>query len=78
MNGGTARAWKEPTNDNAYKAHMTSEMLISMQNSETGVSSLKSQVVSLQTAHSWANAGVLLGDACIGSRLAFEAIKLLG
>ena len=41
-------------------------------------SSLKSQVVSLQTAHSWANAGVLLGDACIGSRVVFEAIKLLG
>ena len=41
-------------------------------------SSLKSQVVSLQTAHSWANAGVLLGDACIGSGVAFEAIKLLG
>ena len=40
--------------------------------------SLKSQVVSLQTAHSWANAGVLLGDACIGSRVVFEAIKLLG
>ncbi len=40
--------------------------------------SLKSEVVSLQTAHSWANAGVLLGDACIGSRVAFEAIKLLG
>ena len=40
--------------------------------------SLKSQVVSLQTAHSWANAGVLLGDACIGSGVAFEAIKLLG
>ena len=39
---------------------------------------LKSQVVSLQTAHSWANAGVLLGDACIGSGVAFEAIKLLG
>ena len=39
---------------------------------------LKSQVVSLQTAHSWANAGVLLGDACIGSRVVFEAIKLLG
>ena len=39
---------------------------------------LKSQVVSLQTAHSWANAGVLLGDACIGSRVAIEAIKLLG
>ena len=38
------------------------------------VSSLKSQVVSLQTAHSWANAGVLLGDACIGSGVAFEAI----
>ena len=36
------------------------------------------QVVSLQTAHSWANAGVLLGDACIGSGVAFEAIKLLG
>ena len=34
----------------------------------------KSQVVSLQTAHSWANAGVLLGDACIGSGVAFEAI----
>ena len=42
------------------------------------VSSLKSQVVSLQTANSWANAGVLLGDACIGSGVAFEAIKLLG
>ena len=39
---------------------------------------LKSQVVSLQTAHSWANAGVLLGGACIGSGVAFEAIKLLG
>ena len=36
--------------------------------------SLKSQVVSLQTAHSWANAGVLFGDACIGSGVAFEAI----
>ena len=36
----------------------------------------KSQVVSLQTAHSWANAGVLLGDACIGSGVAFEAIIL--
>ena len=39
---------------------------------------LKSQVVSLQTAHSWADAGVLSGDACIGSGVAFEAIKLLG
>ena len=39
---------------------------------------LKSQVVSLQTADSWANAGVLLGDACIGSGVVFEAIKLLG
>ena len=39
------------------------------------LSRLKSQqVVSLQTAHSWANAGVLLGDACIGSGVAFEAI----
>ena len=40
---------------------------------------LKSQVVtvvSLQTAHSWANAGVLLGDACIGSGVAFEARQL--
>ena len=36
--------------------------------------SLKSQVVSLQTAHSWANAGVLLGAACIGSGVTFEAI----
>ena len=35
---------------------------------------VQSQVVSLQTAHSWANAGVLLGDACIGSGVAFEAI----
>ena len=39
------------------------------------VTCLKSQVVSLQTAHSWANAGVLLGDTCIGSGVAFEAIK---
>ena len=38
------------------------------------MTSLKSQVVSLQTAHSWANAGFLLGDACIGSGVAFEAI----
>ena len=36
---------------------------------------LKSQVVSLQTAHSWANAGVLLGDACIGSGVAFEELN---
>ena len=42
------------------------------------IDSLKSQVVSLQTTHSWAKAGVLLGDACIGSGVAFEAIKLLG
>ena len=35
---------------------------------------LKSQVVSLHSAHSWANAGVLLGDECIGSGVAFEAI----
>ena len=35
--------------------------------------------MSLQTAHSWANAGVLLGDACIGSGVAFEAIfKTIG
>ena len=41
---------------------------------EFGREFYKSQVVSLQTAHSWANAGVLLGDACIGSGVAFEAI----
>ena len=34
-----------------------------------------SQVVLLQTAHSWANAGVLLG-ARIRRRIAFETIKL--
>ena len=39
---------------------------------------LKSQVVSLQTAHSCANARVLLGDAYIGSGVAFEgAIQVL-
>ena len=27
----------------------------------------------LKTAHSWANAGVVLGDACIGTGVAFEA-----
>ena len=36
---------------------------------------LKSQVVSLQTAHSWAKAGVMLGDACIGSGVAFEELN---
>ena len=41
---------------------------------ENIVFNLKSEVVSLQTAHSWTNAGVLLGDACIGSGVAFEAI----
>ena len=49
---------------------------LSLSRLECGV--LKSQVVSLQTAHSWANAGVLLGDACIGSGVAFEAIKTIG
>ena len=39
------------------------------------MSQVSSTVVSLQTAHSWANTGVLLGDACIGSGAAFEAIK---
>ena len=50
---------------------------------------VKSQVVLLQTAHSWANAGVLLGAPmhrishasdipCIGSGGAFEAIKPIG
>ena len=58
MNGGTARAWKEPTNDNAYKAHVTSEMLISMQNSETGGSYWSYFLaISVQRAwlHSYAN-----------------------
>ena len=41
-----------------------------------GIDTRWSQVVSLQTAHSWANGGVLLGDACMGSGVAFEAIKL--
>ena len=38
--------------------------------------SLKSQVVLLQTAHHWANAGVLLGARMHRERGAFEAIKL--
>ena len=40
--------------------------------------SLKSLVVSLQTAHSWANAGVLLGDACIGKRGSFRSNYPIG
>ena len=39
------------------------------------VACLKSQVGLLQTVHSWANAGVLLG-ARMGRRVAFETIKL--
>ena len=42
------------------------------------VSSLKSQVVLLQTAHSWANAGVLLGARMHRERVAFETIKVSG
>ena len=42
------------------------------------VQSLKSQVVLLQTAHSWANAGVLLGARMHRERVAFEAIKVSG
>ncbi len=38
------------------------------------LSSLKSQVGLLQTAHSWANAGVLLG-ARVRRRVAFETIN---
>ena len=41
-------------------------------------SSLKSQVVLLQTAHSWANAGVLLGARMHRERVAFETIKVSG
>ena len=37
---------------------------------------IKSKVGLLQTAHSWANAGVLFG-ARVGRRLAFETIKLI-
>ena len=42
------------------------------------LSSLKSQVVLLQTAHSWANAGVLLGARMHRERVAFETIKVSG
>ena len=38
---------------------------------------LKSQVGLLQTAHSWANAGVLLGGR-MRRRIAFATIKLSG
>ena len=37
---------------------------------------IKSKVGLLQTAHSWANAGVLFG-ARVGRRVAFETIKLI-
>ena len=40
--------------------------------------SLKSQVVLLQTAHSWANAGVLLGARMHREWVAFETIKVSG
>ena len=40
--------------------------------------SLKSQAVLLQTAHSWANAGVLLGARMHRERVAFETIKVSG
>ena len=40
----------------------------------SGSNSLKSQVGLLQTAHSWANAGVLLG-ARVRWRVAFETIN---
>ena len=40
--------------------------------------SLKSQVVLLQTAHAWANAGVLLGARMHRERVAFETIKVSG
>ena len=39
---------------------------------------LKSQVVLLQTARSWANAGVLLGACMHRERVAFETIKVSG
>ena len=37
-----------------------------------------SQVVLLQTAHSWASAGVLLGARMHRERVAFETIKVSG
>ena len=40
--------------------------------------SSSSQVVLLQTAHSWANAGVLLGARMHRERVAFETIKVSG
>ena len=40
------------------------------------VTSIKSKVGLLQTAHYWANAGVLFG-ACVGRRVAFLTIKLI-
>ncbi len=40
------------------------------------VTCIKSKVDLLQTAHSWANAGVLYG-ARVGWRVAFETIKLI-
>ena len=40
------------------------------------VTCIKSKVGLLQTAHSWANAGVLFG-ARVGRRVAFETIKLI-
>ena len=40
-------------------------------------SNLKSQVGLLQTAHSWANAGILLGGR-IGRGIAFATINLSG
>ena len=45
---------------------------------EEGREPLKSQVVLLQTAHSWANAGVLLGARMHRERVAFETIKVSG
>ena len=40
------------------------------------VTCIKSKVGLLQTAHSWANAGILFG-ARVGRRVAFETIKLI-
>ena len=50
--------------------------LLDVGNVET--TGLKSQVVLLQTAHSWANAGVLLGARMHRERVAFETIKVSG
>ena len=51
----------------------TSQILTLKALSRQWVSSLKSQVVLLQTAHSWANAGVVLGARMHRERGSFRS-----